>query len=234
MPDSPLVRKYLELSNDLALDSTRAAGDGRPRRRAGGGAAPGAVPRCDAEAGRGRGREAAVAAVAERDGAGGAAERQLVQAQARALSPLPPPPSLSPPFPAPRPPFTTPLPLPRGEQGDPPQATHRALRSARARAVRRRRHQPRPRRPGVWPPLPSLSPMPHPMSTSPPSAPTPSRLRRIELNRLSEAPLDAQRASEARRRSDCLQEHRDAMANEKGERADALAEPPTWRASSRR
>ena len=110
MPDSPLVRKYLELSNDLALFDSIAppqATDGRVDALAEAlrsGAVPGGAM---LKPGAGAGERAAVAmAVAERDGAGGAAERQLVQAQARAP---PRPPRLTSPSPFP----STPLPSPR-------------------------------------------------------------------------------------------------------------------------
>ena len=116
MPDSPLVRKYLELSNDLALFDSIAppqATDGRVDALAEAlrsGAVPGGAM---LKPGAGAGERAAVAmAVAERDGAGGAAERQLVQAQARAPPPSPPapPPPPLPLFPSPSRP-SPPLPL---------------------------------------------------------------------------------------------------------------------------
>ena len=188
MPDSPLVRKYLELSNDLALFDSIAppqATDGRVDALAEAlrsGAVPGGAM---LKPGAGAGERAAVAmAVAERDGAGGAAERQLVQAQARAPPPSPPSPSPVPLPPPSLPLALTPLTLPLPPST--PQASKEILlkqlielsdQLARAQsdgdAAQRRAHAVQVR--GRL--FPALLCSPH-HYTSPPSAPTPSRPRR--------------------------------------------------------
>ena len=157
MPDSPLVRKYLELSNDLALFDSIAppqATDGRVDALAEAlrsGAVPGGAM---LKPGAGTGERAAVAmAVAERDGAGGAAGASSSKPRhaRRPPRPLPPPPPSTPSLPlAPRP-TLTPIPLPSPRR--------RARRSSSSSSSN----------------SPTSSRARSPTATPPSAAPTPSR-----------------------------------------------------------